>query len=371
VTAAVIDSIELRTYRLPLDPPFPVYWDPEPRRALESTVVRVRAGEYEGVGSGDAMAGFAGNEQLFLGHDAFDIDRHARVLDSLQFHYGRMWPLEVALWDLMGKARDQPLWRMLGGTTSRVRVYASTGARVSEEERVASAVRLRDEGFAAIKLRFFFEDDPAEAIGLVRSVRDAVGSNVELLVDANQGWRMPHDVSPSWTFETALGVAKALAELGVYWLEEPLHRHDVEGLAALRRQGGLRIAGGEGARDLGELRQYLRHQSLDVYQPDVAWSTGVTGARAIAAEAASAGAIYTPHTWGDGLVLRANLHVAAACSNAPFVEYAYDPPWWTPAQRDFILPSPVVVRDGWVDLGDAPGLGIALDWDALDRWRVA
>ena len=92
--------------------------------------------------------------------------------------------------------------------------------------------------------------------------------------------------------------------------------------------------------------------------------------RAIARAAADAGVMYTPHTWGDGLVLLANLHVAAACSNAPFVEYAFDPPWWTPERRDFMLPAPVVADHGWVDLGDAPGLGVEINWDALERWRL-
>jgi L-alanine-DL-glutamate epimerase-like enolase superfamily enzyme len=370
VAPTLIERIEIRTYRLLLDPPFPAAWDPEPRRWHTSTIVRVTAGDYEGVGSGDPMAGFAGNEELFLAQDPFDIERHAAVLENLNFHYGRMWPLEVALWDLMGKLRDEPLWLMLGGESDRVRVYASTGARVTNEERVASARRLTDEGFPAIKLRFYHQD-PADDIAVVRAVRDAVGSNVELLVDANQAWRMPHDTSPSWTLETALNVARALSDLGVYWLEEPLHRHDYEGLARLRQEGGVRIAGGEGARELGELREYVRHGPLDVYQPDVAWSTGVTNARRIAAEAKAAGAMYTPHTWGDGLVLLANLHVAAACSNAPFVEYAYDLPWWTPERRDFMLPAPVVAREGCVDLGEAPGLGVTIDWDAIERWRVS
>ena len=109
-----IESIEVRRYRLPLDPPFRASWDPRPRTSFESTIVVVRAGGCEGVGSGDAMLGLAGHEDLFVGQDVLDIERHVAVLDNLQFHYGRMWPLEVALWDLAGKLRGEPLWRMLG-----------------------------------------------------------------------------------------------------------------------------------------------------------------------------------------------------------------------------------------------------------------
>ena len=365
-----IESIEVRRYRLPLEPPFRAAWDPRPRTSFESTIVVVRAGGCEGVGSGDAMLALAGHEDLFVGQDVLDIERHVAVLDNLQFHYGRMWPLEVALWDLAGKLRGEPLWRMLGGATSRVRVYASTGERVSAEERAAATVALRDAGFPAIKLRFHAED-PVDDIAVVRVVREAVGSDVEIMVDANQGWRMPWDTSLSWDYETAMRVSDELSGLGVYWLEEPLDRHDYRGLAKLRMWSTVKIAGGEGNREFSEFEEYLAHGSLDVYQPDVAWSTGVLRAKQLAERVRESGAMYTPHTWGDGLVLLANLHVAAACSNAPFVEYAFDPPNWTPKRRDFILAAPIVAKDGWVDLGEAPGLGVEIDWDAIERWRVA
>ena len=125
----LIESIEIRHYRLPLDPPFVASWDPNPRKSFTNTIVRVRAGDFEGVGSGDTMLGFDGHQDLFIGQDPFAIERHVQILDNLQFHYGRMWPLEIALWDLMGQITGQPLWRLLGGSSSRVPVYASTGTR--------------------------------------------------------------------------------------------------------------------------------------------------------------------------------------------------------------------------------------------------
>jgi L-alanine-DL-glutamate epimerase-like enolase superfamily enzyme len=372
-----VERIELRRYRLPLDSPFRASWDPAPRQAFDVTLVRVEADGLVGVGAGDPMAGFAGNEHLFIGHDALEIERHARVLENLGFHYGRMWPLEVALWDLTAKARGEPLWRLLGGESGRVRVYASTGERLQAEERAAAAVRLRDAGFPAIKLRFHAHDI-AEDVAVVRAVRDAVGDAMEIMVDTNQGWRMPWDTSDAWSIETAMRVVDELAELRVYWLEEPLHRHDYRGLARLRgyaNERGVRIAGGEGAREMVELREYLAHGSLDVYQPDVAWSTGVLRAREIAKAVRESGAMYTPHTWGDGVVLLANLHVFAACADmkpgsAPFVEYGYDPPAWTPERRDFVLASSIVARDGFVELGDAAGLGAEVDWAAIEEFRV-
>ena len=364
-----IESIELRSYTLPLDPPFHASWDPRPRTSLSSTIVRIRAGDYEGVGSGDAMPGFAGHEDLFLGRDVFDIERHVGVLDNLQFHYGRMWPVEIALWDLTGKIRGVPLWRMLGADSPRVRVYASTGQRLDADARTESAVRLRDAGFPAIKLRFF-RDDPGDDIAVVRAVRDAVGPDMQLLVDANQAWRMPWDTSQPWALDTALRVADQLADIGIFWLEEPLHRHAYADLAELRKRSHVRIAGGEGNREYADFEQYLAQGSLDVYQPDVAWSTGILRATQLAARVRDSGAMYSPHTWGDGLVLLANLHVAAAVSNAPFVEFPYDPPHWTPERRDFHLPHALLAdADGYVTLSDAPGLGVEIEWGALESLR--
>lgn len=365
-----IDSIEAASYRIPLDPPFRASWDPQPRTSFTSHIVRVRAGEFEGVASGDAMPGLADSAGLFVGQDVFDHERHARVCENLSFHFGRMWPIEVAIWDLAGKIRGEPLWRMLGAEVPRVRVYASTGERIAAEERCESAVRLRDEGFPAMKFRFH-ADDPADDIAVVRAVREAVGSAMQIMVDANQGWRMPWDTSPAWDVKTALDVADQLSQLGVYWLEEPLDRHNYRDLAYLKKWSTVKIAGGEGNRELAELDEYLVHDSLDVYQPDVAWTTGVLRGTEIARTAAAAGAMYTPHTWGDGLVLMANLQVAAACSNAPFVEFAYDPPNWTLQRRDFMLTAPILARDGYVTLPDAPGLGVEIDWNRIEEFRIA
>jgi D-galactarolactone cycloisomerase len=370
-----IDAIDVSHYHLPLDPPFHAYWDPAPRIVHAATLVRVRAGDYEGVGSGDAMLGFAGHEELFLGQDPFAIERHVQVLDNLQFHYGRMWPLEIALWDLMGQISGLPLWKLLGGRRRDVPLYASTGERMEPEARAAMVRRLRDDGFAAVKIRFHAAE-PRQELAVARAVRDAVGPDMALLVDANQGWQMVWNTSSYWDYKTAVWVADALADLDVYWLEEPLHRHDYEGLARLRRRSRVRIAGGEGNREFNELRQYLHHGSLDVYQADVAWSTGIWRGRQLAAEVQAAGALYSPHTWGDGLVLLANLHVAAAVSTAPFVEFPYDPPAWTPERRDFILAEPLrselspSTGRRVVTLSDAPGLGATIDWKALEPLRV-
>src|SRR5205085_12566591 len=117
------------------------------------------------------------------------------------------------------------------------------------------------------------------------------------------------------------------------------------------------------------------HGSLDVYQADVVWITGILRARQLAQEVQAEGCIYSPHTWGDGLVLLANLQVSAAISTAPFIEFPYDPPGWTLERRDYILPSPITPnppqagQPATVTLPDAPGLGVEIDWTAIERYR--
>lgn len=365
-----IEAIEARSYRLPLEPPFHAAWDPEPRRHLDCHIVAVHAGGLVGVASGDRLAGWEHTFDLFLGRDPLDIERHAQVLENLQFHYGRMWSIEIALWDLIGKIEEQPVWRLLGGTSPRLRPYASTGQRLAANERVESVLRLRDEGFEAVKLRFW-SGDPAEDVATVRQVREAIGDRMTLLVDANQAWRMPWDTTLPWGLETATRVADELGELGVYWLEEPLDRHAYRELAQLREGASIKIAGGEGNREYAEFGEYLAHGSLDVYQADVAWSTGMLRAKDLAKRTSAAGAMYTPHTWGDGLVMLANLHAAAAFANAPWVEFPYDPPYWTPERRDYMLQSPIVPdANGDLTLSEAPGLGVEIDWQALEPLRA-
>jgi L-alanine-DL-glutamate epimerase-like enolase superfamily enzyme len=260
---------------------------------------------------------------------------------------------------------------MLGGKNPSVPLYASLGATLSVPERVETILTLKaDRGFQAFKLRIQ-GISPKEGMDYIRAVRDGIGDETTILVDANQGWRMPYDTASPWDLKTAVWVADALFELNVYWLEEPLNRHDYRDLAALRKRSKVRIAGGEGNREVVELSAYLHHGSLDVYQPDAAWSTGIYQVRQIAEKVTSSGLMFTPHTWGDGIVLLANLHVAAALSNAPFTEFPYDPPYWTPERRDFMLPEPIRPdRSGKVSLSNAPGFGIDIDWQSLEEFRV-
>jgi L-alanine-DL-glutamate epimerase-like enolase superfamily enzyme len=373
-----ITGIELGRYAFPLDPPFECAWDPIPRDRSEVTIVRVQTDEgIVGIGSGDTMDGFGRFEHLFLGEDPLELERHVSVLETMAFHGGRYWPLEAALWDLAGKAQGQSVADLLAESGNRsqprqqrVPVYASSGARMAREERVEAALARREEGFAGLKLRVE-ASRMAEDLETVAAVRDAVGDGLDLMVDLNQGWRMPGDVSPPLQRDAVRTVADELDALGVLWLEEPLPTHDVDGLFELRTAIEIRIAGGEMVRAVWELERCLEAGALDVYQPDGVLAVGLKRAAELAGRVHAEGLWFTPHTWTNGIGLLANLHVSAAVGARPFVEFPHDPPGWTPERRDWMLAEPLRVGpDGCVPLSDSPGLGIELDEERLEAHRI-
>ena len=367
-----ITGIRLERLVIPLEPPFPAAWDPVPRRSFAATIVRVETDDgVVGIGSGDTMDGFEAFEHLFIGGDPLAIARHVRVLETIDFHAGRYWPLEVALWDIVGQAAGLPVATLFGGASDGIPAYASCGMLLPPAERAASALRLRDEGFGALKIRV----DPRrleEGIAAVAATRAAVGESMAIMVDLNQGWRMAGDTSPSLDPVAAREIASRLADAGVLWVEEPLAGTDLRGLAALRASApGTRIAGGEMTRTFGELIAAVEADAFDVYQPDAVLAGGMLRTRTIAELALARNRWFTPHTWTNGIGLLANLHVAAGVGGGPFIEVPYDPPGWTPERRDFMLAEPVRPGpDGILRVPATPGLGIVLDEAAVKRYAA-
>lgn len=366
-----ITGIRLRRLRLPLDPPFRAAWDPVPRTRFDATIVRVETDEgIVGIGSGDTMDGFDPYSELFIGQNPMHMSRHVRVLETINFHAGRYWPLEAALWDIVGQVTGQPVSVLFGGALDAMPAYASCGEIKPPAERAESALALREQGFRALKIRFLRER-LADGVATVKAVRDAVGTSMEIMVDLNQAWRMPGDIDPALDPASARRTVEELGELGVLWVEEPLTGADVSGFARLRADTGVRIAAGEMTRTLPELLDYLDADSLDVYQPDVVLAVGMSRARLIAELALFKNRWFTPHTWTNGLGVLANLHVAAGVGGGPFLEFPYDPPGWTVERRDFFLGEPVRIGpDGCLKVPARPGLGAVLDEAAMKRFEV-
>jgi len=364
-----ITAVRLERLSLELDPPFFAAWDPSPRTHFDATVVRVQTDEgVTGIASGDTMSGFEEFAELFVGRDPFALAAHARTLETISFHAGRYWPLEAALWDLCGKALGVPVATLLGGRSSSLTAYASLGELRAPERRAEDASALVEQGFKAVKVRIA-RDRLSDGVAVVAAIRDAVGDALEILVDLNQWWRMAGDIEPGLAVADARRVIERLDQYGVLWVEEPVAGGDLSGMVALRGSCRARIAGGEMARTFDELVLALERDALDVYQPDVVLSLGISAARTFGDLVLRRNRWFTPHTWTNGIGLLANLHLCCGIGGGPLIEFPYDPPGWTPERRDFMLAAPVTVdHAGRLAVPSSPGLGFELDEEAVAHY---
>jgi D-galactarolactone cycloisomerase len=365
-----ISNIRTRQVDIRLPEPFYPAWAPG-RVETELRVVYVRIDTDAGI-YGIAGHQFYGNEEPcvariaadLVGEDPLRIEKHAGTLRYLWPFFGAaVWFVEIALWDILGKVAGLPLYRLLGGARDRVVAYADTGQNRTPAQRANDARRRRDEGFRAIKLRIRNEkmrDDVAQ----IAAVRQAVGDDMAILVDANQTDTVDAPIpGPIWTYHRALGTARALADHGVFWLEEPLPRHAYAELQRLHHASPIPIAGGNSNQRFEDLQRLLLDGCYDILLPDVVLSEGLLRTRALAAEAHAAGVLLTPHTWGDPLGMVANLHLAAAIPNATYFEFPHDPPAFPTSAYQSTLKEPLEVEDGEIRVPQAPGLGVELqDW---------
>jgi len=368
-----ITEVRVRQFEMPLEKAFHPTWEPFPHVASRTTIVEIHTDAgITGIGSGGVPLRWDATGRMLVGQDPFDLEHHAWNLRSMAFFVGRPWPVEVALWDIIGKASGQPVYKLLGGGSSKIRAYASTGECRPTAARVNAAEETVAAGFRALKLRFHSEDW-RDDVKTLEAVRKTVGDKVDIMVDGNWGWRIPPDQQRHrWDLRTAIAAAKVMEEYGVYWLEEPLDAYDYDGLAELRSKlTTLRLAGGELNRGPEEIKTYLEKGCFDVYQPDCTFIGGISATRRIAAIVQAHGCVFSPHTWTNGIGFVANLHCAAAARIVPYIEFPYDPPNWLPEHRDFLFKKPIGIdAEGYVHLPEGPGLGIELDEEKLAKYET-
>jgi L-alanine-DL-glutamate epimerase-like enolase superfamily enzyme len=319
--------------------------------------------------------GFAPNlldvvRRVLLGKDPFDVEQHAKALRyyALGLPYNGATGVDVALWDLIGKFSNQPLYKLWGGGKDRVAAYASTVILGTPEERADFAAQVAAEGWRALKLRLHhprFADD----IRTMELVRDAVGDRMEIMVDGNQAQSAGQwQPGVKWDFRRALETARALDELGCYWLEEPLPRFAFADLARLNAAVAMPIAGGENNRNLNEFVQMLEQNVYDVLQPESMAMVGITELRKVYTLAEAYGKQVVPHHGGRGLGTIAHLHLVAAWENAPYIELLHEPPIGHYRHGFSILANPPVVDgEGYIQMPQDPGLGFDLNYDLVEQ----
>jgi len=338
------------------------------------TLVVVRADEgLTGVGSvfsndGLVKAALAVLVPLYRGENALEPERVSEKLHQNTFWLGRGGSLthaisgiDIALWDILGKATGQPVGRLLGGRhRERVRPYASILMERPEPlaERLA---RLKALGWRAFKIGWgpFGRHNAALDEAIVSAARQAVGDESLLMVDAGGS-----DAFWPNGYKWALRTAQMLAAYGVYWFEEPLRPDALEDYALLRANSPVPIAAGEVLTRRQAFQPWLQARALDIVQPDVTKVGGISEERRIAWMAQDNGVRFIPHGWNTAVGLAADLQLASACPDTDLVEYLSGSPY-----IDGIVAQPWRLdAEGTLPIPDTPGLGISLDADALRRY---
>ena len=345
----------------------------EPRENLHTLLVIRTDGGAVGYGScftsGALVAGAVELLwPLLKGESAVEPGRVSETLRQSSFWQGRGGAVEhaisgidIALWDLMGKACSQPVSRLLGGDYRRsIKPYGSILFDEPGPLR-ARLLGVLDRGFRAIKMgwRPFGRRDRQFDELLVRTARDAVGDDVELMVDAGgseQFW--PHGTN--WARNTA----EMLADHGVIWFEEPLPPDDLEGYAELTRVSPVPIAGGEVLTRRQSFRPWIERRAVDILQPDCTKNGGLSESRRIAELAHDHNIQVVPHGWNTAIGLAADLQFSASLPVARYVEYL------TPcAYIDEITAEPFVLDgEGMLAIPAGPGLGVEIDPGKLRRF---
>ena len=345
----------------------------EPQEDLHALVEVHADSGLSGVGSvftGHRLveAGVEFLKPLWLGESAIEPERVSEKLRQSSFWQGRGGTVEhvisgidIALWDLLGKVCQQPVSRLLGGCyRSRIKPYGSI--LFDEPDRLRDTLQATvARGFKAIKLgwRPFGRRSSQFDELLVRTARDAVGPDVELLVDAGgseQFW--PHG------YKWALRTAHMLAQYDIGWFEEALPPDDIEGFIQLRRESPVPIAGGEVLTRRQSFIPWIERGALDIVQPDATKCGGLSEARRIAWMAYDLNIQMVSHGWNTAVGVAADLQLAAAMPVARYVEYLTPAPY-----IEQIIVEPFRIdAEGFLTIPDKPGLGIELNRDALARY---
>ena len=389
-----IEHIELYHVEVPLEEPFAPSWIPGyPQNFNHFTLIRLTTDEGI-VGYGEA-ASFGGpltstativEKELgprLIGQDPMMTERLWKMLYYQSWQHARggvvicaISGIDIALWDIVGQALDTPLYKLFGGYDNRVRAYASAGFYKRGKGTKEIAAELgghAKDGFTAVKMKvgrnrttmnplevmpdpdFFYTVD--EDLERVTAVREAIGPDVRLLVDANAAW----DVY------TAMKFGRELDKLNAFAFEEPICTDNLEGSVHLARSLDMKIAGYETEQLAFNFKRLIESQAVDIVQPDLTWGGGFTECNKIAAMAYAAHKEVAPHCFSSAVCLAASLHFLCSVSNPGMLELDRNPN----GLRTDIVNNPLSIdEDGFVTVPEKPGLGLDINEDAVEEYRV-
>ena len=304
---------------------------------------------------------------LYEGENPLEPERVSEKLHAHTFWMGRggsithaISGIDIAMWDILGKATGQPSGRLLGGRyRERVQPYASL-LMCEPQQLSEQLVAIRAQGFRAFKIGWgpFGRKSATLDEAIVRAARDAVGPDSLLMVDAGAS-----DAFWPQGYKWAVRAASMLAEYNVRWFEEPLPPDNLDDYVLLRNGSAVPVAGGEVLTRRQSFVPWLRQRALDIVQPDATKVGGLSEARRIAWMAEDYGVQYIPHGWNTALGLAVDLQLASALPRTELVEYLTGSPF-----IDDLVETPWTLdAEGMLRVPDGPGLGISLNFDAIER----
>ncbi|MBF0196843.1 MAG: mandelate racemase/muconate lactonizing enzyme family protein [Planctomycetes bacterium] len=289
-----------------------------------------------------------------------------------------MSAIDIALWDLLGKQLSKPVYSLLGGAFRKELTCYATGLYYRgkeipslDEELISlksEAENYVNDGFSAVKMKIGLMT-PREDILRMQRVREIIGPDRQLFVDANHAYNV----------HTAKMLIKPMAELDVYWFEEPVVPEDRSGYRELKESSPFAIAGGECEYTRYGFVNWFKDKAMDICQPDLCCAGGIGEVKRIATIANAHGVTCIPHVWGSGIALAAGVQLLATlppfpytareCApfNAPILEYDSNP---NPLRTD-LLSTPLAPKDGKIKVPEAPGLGISINEEAFENYTVS
>jgi L-alanine-DL-glutamate epimerase-like enolase superfamily enzyme len=305
---------------------------------------------------------------VLIGEDPLDVERLWQKMYRGLIYFGRrgiaihaISGLDIALWDIKGKALGKPIYELLGTQhRDRVRAYASMLMPDTPAEVTTAVTALVEQNFTAVKLGWGPLGKDAELdVALAAAAKAAGGDGVEIMIDAGLGY-----VADA---RTAIEVAREYERLGIYWLEEPFEPDEYEAYAELADTVDIRITAGEQDATWWGFRELIDRAHVDLVQPDVTRCGGITETLRIAELAYSRGVATVPHAWKSGIIKAASLHCNAVMPDGIWQEYCVAD---TPIAKTLTVQRLPIEADGYVAVPTAPGLGVDLDEDVLESLRV-
>jgi D-galactarolactone cycloisomerase len=358
--------VDVRTYPViyPVQEPFSNGMRTTRQRPFGIVEVITDSG-ISGWGEGTTVPARRAIEAAVIGRSPFDYEVIWQALHLQGTDAGAISGIDIALWDIMGKALGQPIYNLLGGAfRDRVEAYATGLFRRERKDPTAALVEeargYADQGFKAMKMKVGF--GPEYDIKNVAAVRRAIGDDILFAVDANCAYDRG----------SAIAVGQRLAENNLLWFEEPISSDDVEGYIEIRRALKVRVSGGEQLRGHRAFRRMLQERALDIVQPDVSICGGFTEFRKIAAMASANHVRVVPHMFGTAIRFAATLHLLANLPDAPRANvpfpalFEYD--MSENALRTELAKDPIRHSGGIVAVPQGPGLGIEINRDLLAKY---